>query len=70
MRYFPFKMFEDTDPDIIQKLDSLSCRQRSEEIRKALRAYFRGQSGAGNMILHPIPETTLKSKPGDSGLNF
>lgn len=69
MRYFPFKMFEDTDPDIIQKLDSLSHRQRSEEIRKALRTYFRGQSGADKVILYPIPETPLKSKPGDSGLN-
>lgn len=50
MRLYSFKVFEDVDPDIIKKLNALSCRQRSEEIRKALRAYFRGQIGAVGMI--------------------
>lgn len=41
MKQFSFKVFEEEDPDIIQYLNSLTCRRRSEEIRKALRAYMR-----------------------------
>jgi hypothetical protein len=39
MRHYNFKMFSETDGDLIQWLDSLERRQRSNVIRQALREY-------------------------------
>ncbi len=69
MRQFNFKMFEDEDPDIIKKLFALSRRQRSEEIRKALRAYFRGQTGTVRVI-PSASDTPLLNEVSDSILEI
>ena len=65
MRHYTFKVFEDIDPDIIKKLNGLSCRQRSEEIRKALRTYFRGQTGAAKVIYPSASDLPLLNEVSD-----
>jgi hypothetical protein len=41
MRQYSFKIYPDDDPEVIQWLDSFTRKQRSEEIRRALRAYIK-----------------------------
>jgi metal-responsive CopG/Arc/MetJ family transcriptional regulator len=40
MRHFSFRIFEESDPDVIAWLDSLPKMERSAMIRRALRAYI------------------------------
>lgn len=40
MRHYNFKIYPEDDQKLIQWLDSLSRKRRSEEIRKALRDYL------------------------------
>jgi metal-responsive CopG/Arc/MetJ family transcriptional regulator len=40
MRHYTFKIYPEDDPEVIQWLDSLARKRRSEEIRRALRAYI------------------------------
>jgi hypothetical protein len=41
MRQFNFKVFEESDPDIIVWLNSIPYKERSTEIRRALRDFIR-----------------------------
>ena len=41
MRHYNFKIYPDDDPEVIQWLDSLTRKRRSEEIRRALRTYIK-----------------------------
>lgn len=61
MRYYSFKLYPEDDPELIEWLNSIIRKKRSEEIRKALRAYFRGQSGAGKVNLPSIPDRIPKT---------
>jgi metal-responsive CopG/Arc/MetJ family transcriptional regulator len=40
MRHYNFKIYPEDDQELIQWLDSLTRKRRSEEIRRALRAYL------------------------------
>jgi hypothetical protein len=42
MRIFSFRIFEESDPDVIAWLDSLPKMERSAMIRRALRTFKRG----------------------------
>lgn len=57
MRQYNFKVFEDEDPDLIEWLDSLGRREKSSEIRRALRAYRRGR------LAEPVPVGPVLSRP-------
>jgi metal-responsive CopG/Arc/MetJ family transcriptional regulator len=41
MRQYNFKLYPEDDPEVIQWLDSFTRKRRSEEIRRALRAYVK-----------------------------
>jgi hypothetical protein len=41
MKQYNFKLYPEDDPEVIQWLDSLTRKRRSEEIRRALRAYIK-----------------------------
>lgn len=43
MRQYNFKIYPEDDPEVIKWLDSLTRKRRSEEIRRALRAYKRSR---------------------------
>ncbi len=40
MKHYNFKLYPEDDPEVMNWLDSLTRRRRSEEIRRALRAYI------------------------------
>lgn len=74
MRQFSFKIFEDEDPDLITWLDSLGRREKSIEIRRALRAYCRGRLAepvpVGSALPRPAPEVpALLHEADDSVLD-
>lgn len=43
MRHYNFKIYPEDDAELIQWLDSLSRKRRSEEIRRVLRTHIKNQ---------------------------
>ncbi len=68
MRHYNFKLFEESDPDLIRWLDSLPPKERSAELRKALRAFKRGEISprirpSGPVVLNEVDESLLDQEP-------